>query len=663
MKHSANTLILTALQRGVSALLFLTITEVMAADIKAFNITEVDNELVLRYLLDKQSTLQSGSKTQYVARPTFQEEYRIDTRGYMFHPNLLSMDLGANILLDQSRVETLDAENSDNEKLLGYNARLNFLKNKPYPATVYYIKDNPSVSLGIANTLLLQNTKYGVDLALLEQVSPVKITFNAWHQTTKGNSLDLTTDEVIEHARLQFYRAYGSGNHAQLSHQINNRDSNSGSTGLPIEERTTSNTTTNFDSKNLFGGSGQAQLITNVAYTTQEEYPRREELRAYPILNWQHNEKINSFYRFLYTDSEEETVDINQNLFTSGFGYSGKRTNGHAGIQLENTENTGTNYENKGINYSIDHTIPVGFGTVTAGYTGGLDYRNQVSGSAVLTVFGEEHEMIGTTQVNLNRQFIIDSSIVVSNISRTQIYIEDMDYRVLRVGSTSQIQRLANGNILDGQIVLVDYEYLTGGTFAYDLTNNNVRLQWNPSDFYELYIRYIESKQELREGDPTIPLNSISSMTYGLRADHPLLNGITLGGETYIQDHEEDINPFLLKYLDAYIDLPLSGLTKLRFSARRQLIDNENSVEDVDLTAYIMRLLARPWLRTQLSYEFNYEEDTGGSLNRLQKIQRLQLRWAYRQLSFSGNIFYSNTTQGTVEQGRLTVRFILARSF
>ncbi len=663
MKCSANFLILTALQRGVLVLLCLTITEVMAADIKAFNITEVDNELVLRYLNDKQSTLQSGSKTQYVARPTFQEEYRIDTNSYIFHPSLLSMDLGANILLDQSRYETLDAENSNSEELLGYRARLDFLKNKPYPATVYYNKDNPTVSVGIGDRLLLQNTKYGIDLALLEQISPVQITFNAWRQTTKGDGFDLTTDDAIEHARLQFYNSYGKGNYAQLSHQINNRDSNTGSTGLPIEERTTSNTATNFDSKNLFGGSGQAQLITQVAYTTQDEYPSREELRAYPILNWQHNDKINSFYRFLYTDSEEETVDINQKLFTSGFGYSGKRTNGHAGIQLEDTKNTGTNYENRGVNYNIDHTVPVGFGSVTAGYSGGFDNRNQVSDSVVLTVFGEEHEMIGTTQVNLNRQFIIDSSIVVSNTTRTQIYILDMDYRVLRVGSTTQIQRLVNGNILDGQIVLVDYEYLTGGTFAYDLINNNIRLQWNPSNFYELYIRYIESKQELREGDPTIPLNSISSMTYGLRADHPMLNGITLGGEAYIQDHEEDINPFLLEYLTAYIDLPLPRLTTLRLSVRRQLIDNENSVEDVDLTAYILRLLARPWLRTQLSYEFNYEEDTGGSLNRLQNIQRLQLRWAHRQLSFSGNIFYSNTTQGTIEQDRLSIRFILARSF
>jgi thiamine kinase-like enzyme len=663
VKYSANILISTALQRGVLALLCLTITEVMAADIKAFNMTGVDHELVLRYFLDKQSTSQSGSKTQYTSRPTFQEEYRINTQSYIFHPNLLSMDLGANILLDQSRFETLDAENSNREQLLGYNARLDFLKSKPYPASVYYIKDNPTVSVGIGDRILLQSTRYGIDLALLEQISPVKITFNAGRQTTKGDGFDLTTDEASEHARLAFYRAYGKGNYAQLSHQLNNRDSNSGSTGLPIEARTTSNTSTFFDSKNLFGGKGQAQLITNVAYTTQEEFPKREELRAFPVLNWQHNEKINSFYRFLYTDSEEETNTINQKVFTSGFGYSDQQTNGHADLHLENSKNTGTDFQSKGINYSINHTIPVGIGSVTAGYSGGLDYRDQVSDSAVFTVFGEEHEMIGTTPINLNRQFIIDSSIVVSNIARTQIYIEDQDYRVLRVGSTSQIQRLDNGNILNGQLVLVDYEYLTGGTFAYDLTNNNIRLQWNPSNFYELYIRYLESKQELREGDPTIPLNSINRMTYGAKADHPMLNGITLGGEAYIQDHEEDINSFLLKYLDAYIDLPLPRLTTLRFTTRRQLIDNEQSVEDVDLTAYILRLLARPWLRTQLSYEVNYEEDTGGTLNRLQKVQRLQLRWAYRQLTLSGNIFYSSVTQGTIENDRLSVRLNLVRTF
>ena len=664
MKQSANILCVTATQRWGMILLCLLTTDVMAAEIDTFRVTDIESELALRYLYDEQTFYSSGTKTRQDIRPTFQEELTVDTKSYIYHPNLLSLDLGASFLLDQSRVETLSDENSNNEQLLGYNARLDFVKNKPYPASVYYTKSNPSVSLGVGGRFLLENTRYGIDLALLKDIIPVQVTFNAYRQSANGEGFDQITDDVIDHTNLRFYRAYGKGDSAQLTYQTNQRDSRSGSPGLAIQERTTSNTSTFFDSKNMFGSNNQLKLITNVAYTTQKEFPRREELRAYPILNWQHNDRINSFYRFLYTNSDEESQKINQKLFTSGFGYSDRdRIYGSADIRIEDSKNTGVDYQSRGASYQINYTLPINVGAITASYNGAVDYRDQTAETAVFKVYGEEQTLVGTTQVNLSRQFIVDQTIDVSNISRTQIYVENLDYRILRVGSTTQIQRISTGRIQDGQVVLVDYDYQTGGTFAYNLVNNNAQLQWNLSTRYELYIRYNDSQQKLREGNPTIPLNSINSYTYGGRADEQLLNGISLGGQAYIQDHNEDINPFLLHYLDAYVDLPLPQLTKLRLSTRRQLIDNEKSDEDVDLTAYMFRLQARPWLRTQMNYEYNYETDVGGTLKRELRIQRFQFRWAFRQLSLSANAYYTQEKQGNTDRDRWSIRATLMRSF
>jgi len=664
VKHNANILCLTVTQRWVIALLCFTVMDVMATEIDTFRVTNVDSELALRYLYDEQTFYSSGTKIQQDIRPTFQEEFVVDTKGYIYHPNLLSLDLGASFLLDQSRVETLTGENNNSEKLLGYNARLDFLKNKPYPASVYYTKTNPSVSVGVGGRFLLENTRYGVDLALMEAISPVQITFNAYRQSASGEGSDQLTDDVVDHTNLLLYRGYGEGNYAQLSYQTNDRDSRSGSPGLPIQERTTSNTSTYLDTKNLFGSNNQAQLLINAAYTTQKEFPRREELRAFPVLNWQHSDKVNSFYRLLYTDSNEESQKIKQKIFTSGVAYNDNdRIYGSADIHIEDSKNTGLDFQSRGANYQINYTMPVAIGSITAGYGGAVDSRDQTAEKAIFKVFGEEQKLVGTTQVNLSRQFVADATIIVSNISRTQIYEENLDYRILRVGSTSQIQRLSAGRILDGQLVLVDYDYLTGGTFAYDLVNNNAQLHWNLLNRYELYIRYNDSQQKLREGDPTIPLNSINSYTYGGSTAQPMLNGITLGGQAYVQDHNEDINPFLLHYLDAYVDFQLPRLTKLRLLTRRQQIDNEKSVEDVNLTAYLFRLQARPWLRTQMNYEYNFETDDGGSLKRELRIQRLQFRWAFRQLSLAANAYYTQEKQGFTERDRWSIRVTLLRSF
>jgi len=664
---------------GILIWFCLNISSAMATEIKAFTITNIENELAFRYLFDEQTFFNaSGEKTKQDTRPTFQEEYRINTNSYAFHPNLLSMELGGSLLFDQSSVETLDDENSNNEELTGFNARLDFLEQKPYPVSLFYDKQNPSVSVGLGGRFLQENIKYGADMALLQPISPVQISLNAYRQTTSGEGFDQITDDELEHSEVRFFFPYGVGNHAQITYQINNRDSRSGNPNLAIEPRTTSTTSTYFDSKNLLGESNQGQLVNVMSYNTQEEFPKREELRINPVLNWQHSSKLASFYRLIYNDSEEGTVEITQKSANGGIGYSGSNYNASMDIQAEDNQSTNLDYQGAGINYLISHNQLTSIGKIKLSYNGGLAYRDQVSDDTPFRIFGEEQEMNGTTPVTLNRDFIItdDSNfpIEVWNTGRTQIYSEGLDYEVQVVGSQTQIQRLVNSNIADGQIVLVDYTYKTGGTFALDLSNNNYQIIWDPSRFYGMYVRYRESNQKLREGSSSNPLNSINSLTYGIRADRPLLNGINFGGEAYFEDHEEDINSYTQLNYNAYIELPLPRLTSLRLSGRRQetineeLVDEDGNVDpntagNIDLTAYIMRIRSRPWLRTQLTFESSYETDTGGIQDRTQKIQRMQLSWSYRQLSLVTDAHFSSEEQDDVVRERWAIKFILRRVF
>ncbi|MDH5712286.1 MAG: hypothetical protein OEZ15_11590, partial [Gammaproteobacteria bacterium] len=399
--------------------------------IQAFKMTDIDSKLTLRYLLDEQTTFHSGIKSQQDSHPTFQEEFSVQTHNYIFHPNMLSIDLGASLLLDQSRYQTLTEEYSNEEELLGYNTRLDFFKKKPVPVSLYYDKQNPSVSVGLGGRYLQENTKYGVDLAVLEPLSPIQISLKAYRHTTLGEGFNQTTDDELEHADLRLYGAYGSGNHAQLSHQVNNRDSRSGSTNLPINTRTTSTTTTYFDSKNLFGDLRQVQLINNISYSTQEEYPKREELRFNPSVNWQHNQKFNSFYRFNYTDADEETISTKLKNFIGGFGYSDLNNSGSMDIHGENNKSTSIEYQNRGIRFQISHNHPFTASKLKVSYSGSMDRRDQTASSAISNIFGEEHILNGTTPSTLVHDYIENNSIIVSNTGRTQIYIENLDYRLI----------------------------------------------------------------------------------------------------------------------------------------------------------------------------------------------------------------------------------------
>jgi len=663
MQRGVRLLIIT-FQQGIFFFLCFSSLNVKAEDIKAFKVTNVESELVFRYLNDEQTFYNLGTKTQQDKRPTFQEEYIVNTNSYVFHPNLLSMELGGSVLLDQSTFETLNAKNTNNEALLGYNARLDFLNKKPYPVSVYYDKRNPSVSVGLAGRFLQENIKYGAEMALLQPVLPVQITLTAYRQTVKGEGLDQVTDDDLEHANVRLYRAYGKGNHAQLSYQINNRDSRSGNPELPIVSRTTSTTSTYLDAKNVLGSQRQGELITIASYNTQVEFPQRKELRFNPMINWQHSDRLRSFYRLNYNDTAEEDIDIQQTFVTGGMGYSGLHYEGSMDVHGEDNQSTTLDYQNVGANYALSHDRPIAIGAINLSYSGSFDYRDQASSNNLFEIFGEEHEMLGTTPVTLARDFVDTTTINVWNTSRTQLYIEGLDYRLLDVGSQTQVQRLTGGSIISGQIVLIDYSYNTGGTFAYDLVSNNLQLSWSPSRYYEMYIRYLNSQQNLRDGEVTnIQLNSLTSRTYGLRADQPLDNGINLGGELYLEQRDEDINPFTRESLDAYVEFPLPRMTSLRMSTRRVIVDNENSVEDVDLTGYILRLQTRPWLRARLSFESSYENDIGGTIDRTLKIQRIQFGWAFRQLRVTADAHYSTEQQGVTERDRWAAKIIVSRMF
>jgi len=634
-----------------------------AAEVSPLRFTDVDGFIALRYLYDDYATTSQGIDSRKGSNPTFQEEFALNTQSYVYHPNMLNMNLGGSVLYDQSDFETLQGESSSDTRRFNYFAYLDFLGKKPYPLTLYYDQKNPSVSPGLEGRFIQENTKYGFNFSLLQPFSPVQITMEAFRLTSQGEGLDQVVDDVREQASIRFYHSYGSGDFAELSHQINNIDSRSGSPDLEIEQRIYTTESSILTSRNVFGATKQVQLNNYISYSTQDEYPVRKDFRFNPNISWQHSENMHSFYRYNISDTSEETQDTDNRRLTMGLAKSGPDINANFDLHGEDSETTGLKNKNHGGFLSLSQSRAVSIGDIQLNYNGNYDRNNQETAVATLPVFGEEHALFGTTPVELLNGFIEISTIIVSNLSRTQIYVEDLDYRLLIVGSTVQMQRLTGGNILDGQTVLVDYSYETGGTYEYDIISQSVNLSLAFARYYDVYFRYLNRRQELLDGDPSIPLNSIDRSTIGVRADKSLSSGINLGGEVYYVNSNEDISPFVKQSYDAYIELPLPKLTDVRFSARQLRTDNENSEEDVDLNGYILRINSRPWLRTKLSYESSYEIDTGGTLDRLMRNHRLSLGWRVRQLSVNLSAGYYMDQQGDTDRDRWTIRFVAKREF
>jgi hypothetical protein len=96
---------------------------------------------------------------------------------------------------------------------------------------------------------------------------------------------------------------------------------------------------------------------------------------------------------------------------------------------------------------------------------------------------------------------------------------------------------------------------------------------------------------------------------------------------------------------------------------RREFVDNENSPEDVDISQLIAQLTSRPWLRTAVNAEADYEKDTGGTQDRRRRALAVGLVWVYRKLQFTLRGEHIDDKQGQVTQKNNKVRAQLIRRF
>ncbi|MCJ7555931.1 MAG: hypothetical protein MUP90_03330, partial [Gammaproteobacteria bacterium] len=231
------------------------------------------------------------------------------------------------------------------------------------------------------------------------------------------------------------------------------------------------------------------------------------------------------------------------------------------------------------------------------------------------------------------------------------------------IGSQTSIQRLIGGNIFDGQTVLVDYQYQTGGTVAFDTLGQNYVADLRFLTYFGIYFRYSDQQNDVTSGDPSFILNSVNNMEVGFRVDYPLGASWTLGGEWLHTDHDEDLTPFVRESLDVYALWNLPYTTTLRLASHRETVDNKGSDEDVDLVQYLARIKSSPRWGISIAADIDHLEDVGGSLPRTRTAAGVGAEWAYRMLRIWVRVQYVDETQGLTQHQHTVVSAQLVRAF
>jgi len=632
-----------------------------AQEIAPFRLTDFWAFLELRYRVDQVNNKSTGVESS-IDDTRYQVELGASSTSYIFHPTLLQMHIAGTLLSDRQNIfreRTLlpvaDANltrSSRNALLVSLNATLNFLKDKPYPATISYLRDNPIVSTGLEGSFTQETERLGFDFQLRD-VLPLDLSLNASHQWSFGESLDRVIDNSIERVSMKAKKIFTPGNQMLLDYETSVQESRNGDPRRPIQETIRETDRLTLTTNNYLGSKNQVRFDQTSSIVRRDE-PDVTDINFSPVVRWVHNPKWESTYRYRISQTErpESDVENRTEALSASINYSpSMKFNGLMRAEFDRSNEADRLSQNaRGLNgqASIKHKTSVGQLNLSLGLGYRLDDR--VSQSPRVTIEEEQVAFVGTAPIPLSRNFVVAGSVIVRNATGTQNFIEGVDYLLSEIGSTTRIERTISGSILDGETVLVDYEAETGGTFAFSQINQSVSANFRFAKFHNVFFRYDNSRQDLQSGSPTLPFNSVEAFEIGLREQIPLRSsGVQISGEARYRRQDEEINPYNQASLSLSVHAPLSSKVKMTASVSRSVVDNLLSPEDSDLIAINANLTWQPGSNLSIRAEGTYDKDTGGTILRSNTRWRMTAQWRVRKISLRLDTWYKKQIQGELD--------------
>ena len=632
-----------------------------AQEVAPFRVTDFWSYIELTYRLDQINNKSTGVETD-IDDDRQQIELGLSSTSYVFHPKLLQMRVAGSLFSDrQSIVRELTAVPSGGvdltrserkDLLINLDATFQFLKEKPYPTTVTYVLDNPVVSTGAEGSFTQETERLGFELQLRD-VLPFNLALNAFQDSSFGESLDRVIDNSTERMTVKVKKTFSPGNRLALDFETSVQESKNGDPRRPIQETIRETERILLTTNSLLGSGDQVRIDQTIRLHRRDE-PDVTDLFFSPLVRWTHNPNWESIYRYDFSQTERPESDFeNRTEALSGtirYSPSQKFTGSIRADFDKSDEVDRLSQKAHGLSgqANIKHDTTAGQLNMSMGLGYRLDDR--VSESPRVIIEEEPVAFIGSAPISLSRDFVVAGTVIVQNDTLTQTYIEGVDYLLSEIGSTTRIERIISGSILDGETVLVDYEAETGGTFEYSQVNQSLSADFRFVRFHSIFFRYYSSRQNLQSGSPTLPFNSLEAFEIGVREQIPLRSsGAQIFGEARYRRQDEDINPFDQASILLSIQAPLSPKLRMTASVSRNLVDNVFSDEDSDLTTLNANLTWQAWRNLTIRADGTYDKDTGGTVLRSNTRWKITANWRYRRISLNLDSRYRRQRQGNLD--------------
>lgn len=637
-------------------------------NINAFELTDVEGSIRLGYSLTETEVNQADGNDISETRVSMEQELNINTRGYVFHPNLLEMELGAGFLSGQdkhkSNYGTLDSEND----YYDFSGRFNILKNKPYPISLYYIQKNPKQAVGVADSLNIKSEDYGMLFSLRSPLVNSPVSLYVDHTQSKGESSLSVIDDTRDSITLKISTNIGDIGSGHIAMSNISQTSGSGSRNLPLQLSKNESESISWDGKVSLGDEQNIDISNHLIISNRDQSnaPDRDQVTFYNHIDWKVDDDTETYNTYNFSGIDyDEMESVNQNFVIGAIQRYGDPLALNGSVDVTEEKNLGFKRSSYSFNGGAVSQIQVSERWISSlGYSVNFRSSSQETVESTISVFDEIHTFSGLASISLIHEYVVSGSVTVSNESHSQDYVENIDYRVITVGSETRLERLISGNIADGQTVLISYEYETGGTFDFDELKQSFNLRYSLDHRYNFWLLYSTSKQIHQSGIPLHAMESVQNYRAGTDAQVPINEVSDFGWKMEFERRIEDIRPFSRSSIDLNLNSSLPFYAAfMSVNTGYQQLDNELSPNDIRETYLTTNISARTGRGGTASFELTYTKDKGGEAEKNSSYAKLNYAWTRGRLAFSISARYSKEEQDLTSRENSMIEASLTRNF
>jgi hypothetical protein len=465
----------------------------------------------LSYELENEERSTPSSEGEATTQTTT-EQFTVSMNGWIYHPALAVFTLSLRPEWEQVTVKNGTKTKSRNF-YEGYDSSLTIFQYKPYTLTLLGRRERETINSNFAQQSKVTFDTYGGILNFSYPVLPT--TFQYYHKETDQTG---------------FFEFDEDGDEMRMTMRYNRHLGKSTLDVRYDEETTRLRTTTNRTRSkqiifnNDYDIASGKKLTSSWSYAEDDSGGRtfkrsairenllwrlRQNLRTRSAMSYSKNEvvqsssseSINLVFNATHQLYENLTTTFNTNWRKSRFSSGDDKQFGGA------------------LNFVYTRKIPVGELSLSMGQV--YDILDSDRQDSAVEVFGEgislrfgEITLLANNNVNLD-------SIEVWNLSRTVLFIENIDYRVTEIDSDVRITCVAGGaidralNCSVGAPVIVDYSFFDDTNAKISTWTQRYGIRLSVMKFWNMSYSYGKNEEMLLSGDTTRQLSNSETHTVG----------------------------------------------------------------------------------------------------------------------------------------------------